>query len=65
MIAEKSLPLKVVGADGGDNERWQNSGWDEDCVRFPFPPIADTLAPAYHGICSTPPNPNAFSTGSH
>ncbi len=63
LVGEKSLPWKVFGSDGGDNERWQNSGWDEDCVRFHFPPIADALAPPYEGICNTPPNPTASSTG--
>jgi Protein of unknown function (DUF1559) len=63
LAGEKSLPWQVFGSDGGDNEMWQNSGWDEDCVRFHFPPIADALAPPYEGICNTPPNPNASSTG--
>ncbi len=63
IVAEKSLPNQVWGSDGGDNEMWQNSGWDEDCVRFHFPPIADALAPAYAGICNNPPNPQVSSTG--
>ncbi len=63
LAGEKSLPSLVYGSDGGDNEMWQNSGWDEDCVRFHFPPVPDALAPAYEGICNTPPNPNLASTG--
>jgi prepilin-type N-terminal cleavage/methylation domain-containing protein/prepilin-type processing-associated H-X9-DG protein len=63
LAGEKSLPWQVFGTDGGDNEMWQNSGWDEDCVRFHFVPIADALAPSYAGICNTPPNPTASSTG--
>jgi prepilin-type N-terminal cleavage/methylation domain-containing protein/prepilin-type processing-associated H-X9-DG protein len=42
MAAEKALPISAHGVDGGDNERWQNSGWDEDNIRYHFPPMADT-----------------------
>ncbi|MFM7869112.1 MAG: DUF1559 domain-containing protein [Planctomycetaceae bacterium] len=46
IFAEKALPRTRFGADGGDNERWQNSGWDEDCVRWHFAPESDfTTAP--------------------
>ena len=41
-VAEKNLPPQVEGSDGGDNERWNNSGWDEDNIRYHFPPLADT-----------------------
>jgi prepilin-type N-terminal cleavage/methylation domain-containing protein len=41
-VAEKALPTGRHGADGGDNERWQNSGWDEDNIRFHFPPKHDS-----------------------
>ncbi len=40
--AEKHLPPSRRGLDGGDNERWNNSGWDEDNIRYHFPPMADT-----------------------
>jgi len=40
--AEKAIPAGRYGADGGDNERWNNSGWDEDNIRYHFPPKADT-----------------------
>jgi prepilin-type N-terminal cleavage/methylation domain-containing protein/prepilin-type processing-associated H-X9-DG protein len=40
--AEKALPSTRHGSDGGDNERWQNSGWDEDNIRYHFPPKGDT-----------------------
>jgi len=40
--AEKHLPPTRHGTDGGDNERWNNSGWDEDNIRWHFPPLADT-----------------------
>ena len=43
-FAEKSLPPQVVGRDGGDNENWNNSGWDEDCIRYHFAPVADATA---------------------
>jgi len=54
MFAEKSLYPKVIpndathsatglGAEGGDNERWNNSGWDEDCLRWHFPPQSDFM----------------------
>lgn len=62
MVAEKSLPDKVVSKDGGDNENWQNSGWDEDCIRYHFAPIPDDQAPAYHGVCNKPPAPDDSTT---
>lgn len=56
MFAEKALHERSHGTEGGDNERWNNSGWDEDNVRFGsflrtdgtvvgLPPIPDNLAP--------------------
>jgi prepilin-type N-terminal cleavage/methylation domain-containing protein len=41
MVSEKAIPKDVYGADGGDNERWNNNGWDEDNVRYHFPPLSD------------------------
>ncbi len=41
MCAEKSLPPSRHGSDGGDNERWNNAGWDECVLRWHFPPMAD------------------------
>jgi prepilin-type N-terminal cleavage/methylation domain-containing protein/prepilin-type processing-associated H-X9-DG protein len=53
-IGEKQLNPKNFGHDGGDNEPWVNSGWDEDNVRFGGTPSytggglqADYLDPAY------------------
>jgi len=63
LVSEKSLPLERLGRDGGDNERWHNSGWDEDCIRFHFVPVPDSQAPPYRGICNDPPNPYDSSTG--
>jgi type II secretory pathway pseudopilin PulG len=34
MVSEKVLHPNNFGVDGGDNERWNNSGWDEDVIRF-------------------------------
>jgi prepilin-type N-terminal cleavage/methylation domain-containing protein/prepilin-type processing-associated H-X9-DG protein len=42
MCSEKGLPPQVHGTDGGDNERWNNAGWDECVIRYHFPPMADT-----------------------
>ena len=63
LCAEKSLPVDRHGTDGGDNERWQNSGWDEDCIRYHFVPIPDTQSASYQGVCANPPRPNDSSTG--
>lgn len=41
MVSEKAIPKGRYGADGGDNERWNNNGWDEDSVRYHFPPLSD------------------------
>ncbi len=56
LIGEKALHPFEFGSDGGDNERWNNAGWDEDVVRYGaavnssglaygLPPIPDTSAP--------------------
>jgi len=34
MVGEKQTPPPVLGSAGGDNETWNNSGWDQDNVRF-------------------------------
>ncbi|PQO47591.1 DUF1559 domain-containing protein [Blastopirellula marina] len=34
MVAEKQLHDSTFGTAGGDNERWNNAGWDQDIVRF-------------------------------
>jgi len=49
MVAEKSLAVGREGAEGGDNESWHNSGWDEDCIRWHFAPSAD------NDVVHTPP----------
>lgn len=45
--SEKCIPLARLGTDGGDNERWNNSGWDEDCIRWHFAPVSNRLAPPF------------------
>lgn len=56
LIGEKALHPDEFGNDGGDNERWNNPGWDEDVIRFGaavntsglaygLPPIPDSAAP--------------------
>jgi prepilin-type N-terminal cleavage/methylation domain-containing protein len=34
MVGEKQCHPTVLGSAGGDNEPWNNSGWDQDHVRF-------------------------------
>jgi prepilin-type N-terminal cleavage/methylation domain-containing protein len=34
MVAEKQVHHSVLGSAGGDNEVWNNSGWDQDHQRF-------------------------------
>lgn len=43
MVGEKALHDDRHGSDGGDNERWNNSGWDEDCIRWGAAVNADGL----------------------
>jgi hypothetical protein len=62
IAAEKSLPLDRLGSDGGDNERWQNAGWDEDNIRCHFVPIPDSRAPSRNRQCRTPSEPTQGST---
>jgi len=62
LAAEKSLPFDRHATDGGDNERWQNNGWDEDSVRFHFVPVPDAAAPSLSGQCNNPSTPKTGST---
>jgi prepilin-type N-terminal cleavage/methylation domain-containing protein len=34
MVGDKQVHPSVLGSAGGDNEPWNNSGWDQDHVRF-------------------------------
>lgn len=60
MVGEKALNSLSFGDEGGDNERWNNAGWDEDIVRYGagllsdgtfygIPPISDNDAPKLIG----------------
>jgi prepilin-type N-terminal cleavage/methylation domain-containing protein/prepilin-type processing-associated H-X9-DG protein len=42
-IGEKQLNSQNWGKDGGDNEAWPNSGWDEDCIRLGTTYMAGTV----------------------
>lgn len=69
MVSEKVLNPNNFGVDGGDNERWNNSGWDEDVIRFGaqrtgtgasavrvgVPPIPDVQDPDYLLVGATWP----------
>ncbi|NLF71861.1 MAG: DUF1559 domain-containing protein [Candidatus Anammoximicrobium sp.] len=52
LAAEKQLHFSGWGLTGGDDEPWNNAGWDEDVVRFGIAPDFDgRLGPAadkYH-----------------
>jgi prepilin-type N-terminal cleavage/methylation domain-containing protein/prepilin-type processing-associated H-X9-DG protein len=67
MVGEKGLHVdayNVSNQDGGDNERWNNAGWDEDTVRwgagrlvsgnvrYGLPPLPDTQCPGTHGTAT-------------
>lgn len=56
MAAEKCLPHKRFGVDGGDNERWNNAGWDECVIRYHFPPKSDF--DPFVKVSGSPANPN-------
>lgn len=63
--SEKSLHPLEHGLDGGDNERWNNPGWDTDTIRWHFPPKSDeqTYAPDRDRGGST--NWNRYFGGAH
>jgi len=60
MAAEKCLPHKRFGNDGGDNERWNNAGWDECVLRWHFPPKSDFDKTIL--VEGTPTNPTGTGT---
>ncbi len=60
LFGEKALHPESFGTEGGDNERWNNAGWDEDVIRYGsvllsngtfygLPPISDLRAPKLVG----------------
>lgn len=65
IFAEKALPPDWHGSDGGDNERWNNAGWDECVVRWHFPPKPDTQTPPIRGSGQTATNWNRYFGAAH
>lgn len=69
MFAEKALHVSQQGRDGGDNERWNNAGWDECVMRWHFPPQPDskTVQPgvAPSTVAATSTNWNRYFGSSH
>jgi prepilin-type N-terminal cleavage/methylation domain-containing protein/prepilin-type processing-associated H-X9-DG protein len=61
MVSEKHIPQKRYGNDGGDNERWNNNGWDEDNIRYHFPPKSDTDTVSIR-VQGTPSDPTGTGT---
>lgn len=62
IAGEKSIAPKGFSNEGGDNEWWQNAGWDEDNVRAHFLPTADQSNPWKCNGFKTPPDPNTGDT---
>ena len=62
LFSEKALHPTEHGLDGGDNERWNNAGWDECVVRWHFPPKPDSQTRS-RGTGST--NWNRFFGSAH
>jgi prepilin-type N-terminal cleavage/methylation domain-containing protein/prepilin-type processing-associated H-X9-DG protein len=60
MAAEKCLPPARLGSDGGDNERWNNAGWDECVLRYHFAPRSDF--DKFVIVTGTPADPNNGGT---
>ncbi|WP_406699897.1 DUF1559 domain-containing protein [Singulisphaera sp. Ch08] len=58
LCAEKAISPKGFGSEGGDNETWQNAGWDEDNVRGHFVPTPDSANPWLCDAYKTPPSPD-------
>jgi prepilin-type processing-associated H-X9-DG protein len=57
----------VLGTAGGDNEPWNNSGWDQDHVRFgESVPQPDSMhptsaSPTYWSVRFGGPHPGGFN----
>ncbi|TVP96729.1 MAG: DUF1559 domain-containing protein [Planctomycetaceae bacterium] len=65
VFAEKALNPDWHGRDGGDNERWNNAGWDECVIRWHFPPKPDSLTPQIRGSGQTATNWNRYFGAAH
>lgn len=56
LYSEKALNSKSYGTDGGDNERWNNAGWDEDIYRAGAIKIGTGDATIEDGLTPIPDN---------
>jgi prepilin-type N-terminal cleavage/methylation domain-containing protein len=67
MVGEKQCHPSVLGSAGGDNEPWNNSGWDQDHVRFgEAVPQPDSMhptstSPTYWSVRFGGSHPNVFT----
>jgi prepilin-type N-terminal cleavage/methylation domain-containing protein len=66
LVAEKQLNVNVAGTAGGDNEPWNNSGWDQDHVRFgeavPEPDyLHPSSGPTFWSVKFGGPHPGGFN----
>jgi prepilin-type N-terminal cleavage/methylation domain-containing protein/prepilin-type processing-associated H-X9-DG protein len=67
MVGEKQCHKSVLGTAGGDNEPWNNSGWDQDHVRFgEAVPQPDYLhptsqSPTFWSVRFGGPHPGVFN----
>ena len=67
MVAEKQVHFTVLGSSGGDNEPWNNSGWDQDHIRFGEAgpqPDADhptSKSPTFWSVRFGGPHPDIFT----
>jgi prepilin-type N-terminal cleavage/methylation domain-containing protein len=67
MVGEKQCHISVLGTAGGDNEPWNNSGWDQDHVRFgEAVPQPDSMhptskSPTFWSVRFGGPHPGVFT----
>jgi prepilin-type N-terminal cleavage/methylation domain-containing protein len=67
MVAEKQCHATVLGTAGGDNEVWNNSGWDQDHVRFgeavpePDSKHPTNRSPTFWSVRFGGPHPGVFT----
>ena len=67
MVAEKQCHATVLGTAGGDNEPWNNSGWDQDHVRFgeavpePDSKHPTNKSPTFWSVRFGGPHPGVFT----
>jgi prepilin-type N-terminal cleavage/methylation domain-containing protein len=67
LVAEKQVHFTVLGTAGGDNEPWNNSGWDQDHVRFgeavpePDDKHPTNKSPTFWSVRFGGPHPGVFT----